>query len=54
MKNVRNEVEYVVASRMSSYYSGDHTAGDHIHMNTTTGNNTVEPKKKYRLGTVSN
>ena len=38
---------------MVSYYSGDHIAEDHIHMDITTC--TIEElRQKYRLGTVSN
>ena len=38
---------------MSSCYSGDHIAKDHIHTDITTCN-IEEPQQKYRLGTVSN
>ena len=37
---------------MSSFYSGDNTAGDHTHTEITTGN-IEEPQQKYLLGMVN-
>ena len=38
---------------MDSFYTGAHTAGDHIHTGITTYN-TEEQRQKYRLETDSN
>ena len=38
---------------MGNWYSGDHIAGDHIHMDIALCN-MKEPQKKSRIGTVSN
>ena len=39
---------------MSSCYSGDHIAEDHIHKHTEiTTSNIEKPQQSYRIGTVS-